>query len=184
MDQNEEHNEEEIEREAPALFGIPKQDGFEVPDGYFDSLAGNISSFVEREEARERIRLQDEAGEIASAPASTLFERLIGILKPRVLAPTLVMIAVAAGGYFYMNPGPTDPTIDEEIMLSALDNIDDFEDFDFDLTDEDFFAEAYSDESIDALLAEDAALGELGEDALMDYLIDNDIDLETIIDEL
>jgi hypothetical protein len=109
---------------------------------------------------------------------------LIGILKPRVLAPTLVMIAVAAGGYFYMNPGPTDPTIDEEIMLSALDNIDDFEDFDFDLTDEDFFAEAYSDESVDALLAEDAALDQLGEDALMDYLIDNDIDLETIIDEL
>ncbi len=183
MDHNEEHNEEDLKREAPTLFGIPKQDGFETPEGYFDSLTSNVSSFVEREEARERIRLQDEAAETAAEPTPSFLDRLVGIFAPRVLAPVVAVVAILIGGYYYSDTPSAGTPSEDEIMMSALDMIDESEGFEFDLLDEDFFAEAYSDESVNALLAEDAAILETGEDALMDYLIDNDIDLETIIDE-
>ena len=176
------YNSKELRELAPTLSKIEQQNSFQVPDSYFDTLPTII-----QERCIEKKR-------------PMLPEWLQLILNPRVLAPVLIVIVlVSIGINFFISPTP-DPSlregranlptgqagalnsflIDKDALLSLAQ-----------LSSEDIYAtiEAGDLHEIDEYLIVEALIdieneGEESDGEIIDYLMDNDIELSTIINAL
>lgn len=170
------HNNEELREFAPTLSKIEKQNPFQVPERYFDALPAIV---------QERC-IKDKG--------ASLSEWLQYILNPRILAPISVSIVLIAFGinFFISQPTP-DPSQREEranalkSLLMEKDALLSLEQ----LSAEDIYTtmEAGDLYDIDEYLIVEALIrveseDEGSDDAIIDYLIENGIELSTIINEL
>ena len=103
MDNNKEHNDEDLRDEAPTLFGIPKTGNFKTPEGYFDENPSRVMDFIEMHEARERREVRESAQVVENTPS--FIEKLAAFLKPKVLVPALAMVAVVFTGVHVQRRG-------------------------------------------------------------------------------
>lgn len=187
MDQNKEHNEDDLQREAPTLFGIPKENAFETPDNYFEGNPNRVMDFIAMHEARDRRAAQEEASQTEPTPTPSFFERLAAILKPKVAIPALALVAIAFGVFFYDGSEPTSEKTPEELLAEAVEKYDlTLADWDETTTeDDDYLLDVLMEEDIEDYIQEEViAEASSNNEEIIDYLLDTDIDLETIIDEL
>jgi hypothetical protein len=108
MDNANEHD--ELERQAPTLFSLPKADPFVVPTGFFDRFPHEVQALVTEE--RE-----------APSPGWVLWKRL---------ALAVSVIALGWGAFWWLRPTNTIEAPIAEVQLhvisdEALDNLDDSE---------------------------------------------------------
>ncbi len=155
------YNNEELREFAPTLSKIEKQNSFQVPERYFDTLPAIV---------QERC-IKDKG--------ASLSEWLQLILNPKVLAPVSVFIVLIAIGINYFISPP--PQINEGDTLFSLEQ----------LSAEDIYLtmEAGDLYDIDEYLIVEALIeieseDDESNDEIIDYLIENGIELSTIINEL
>ncbi len=150
----ERNNDDALKQEAPTLFGITKQNNFKVPDGYFDALPEML---VEKR----------------SASTPGVLERLLHAFHWKVAVPTFAAVAVILFVIFNTSPMVEDTaiaSISVEEVEAYLDNEGLY------TIDEDMLLEALEDEV--------AVNYEEDNDEIVEYLLENNIELETILEEL
>ncbi|HIA10542.1 MAG TPA: hypothetical protein EYN69_00505 [Flavobacteriales bacterium] len=164
MNTNKENSDEirkELEGIAPRLSKIEKVNPFEVPDGYFDNLPRLVSDRINE--------------------ASTAHRAAVRTLTFRWTAVAASITLIAAFAYIFNNTAHLDDNMD----LAQLD-IEEIADA---LVDEGAFT-VEEEDLIELLImveeGKQSATEEKESDTneIIEYLIDSDIDLTTIIDEL
>ncbi|PCH91177.1 MAG: hypothetical protein COB85_09420 [Bacteroidetes bacterium] len=157
---NENSNEvrKELEDIAPSLSKIDRANPFEVPDNYFDNLPGVVSDRINGH----------------STPHSSTVRALV--IRWTAVAASIILIAVLT---FVLTNSP-EGNINLDLAQLDLDEIEEV------LMDQGIYA-VEEEELIDMLLDsdEESFLEEINDlDEIIDYLIDNNIDLTTIVEEL
>jgi len=154
------HNNEELREFAPTLSKIEKQNPFQVPERYFDTLPTII---------QERC-IKDKR--------ASLSEWLQHILSPRILAPisAAIVLIIIGINFFISSPTP----LEKDALLSLEQ-----------LSAEDIYSaiEAGDLYEIDEYLIVEALIevedeGEESDEEIIDYLMENGIELSTIINAL
>ena len=155
------HNNEELREFARTLSKIEKQNPFQVPERYFDTLPAIVQEHC----------IKDKG--------ASLSQWLQQILNHRILAPISVLIVLIAIGinFFILPPSQ----INEDDTFLSLEQ----------LNAEDIYTTMVAGDlyDIDEYLIVEALIGVENEekgsdDAIIDYLIENGIELSTIINEL
>lgn len=214
MDHNDTHNDDELRQEAPTLFGLSKENpmqvpsgyfeqgpertldfilqqesptlssiksekAMEVPEGYFENAPQSAMEFIEMHEARERRTLQESAEPVHRPAASKPL--VLRLWTSQVKWSLAAMIVMALGAYFFFNSAET---VDEfaalEVDEGILQEMMELDDESFVLFEEDQLADAFFMEEAQDFTDNNTE----DNDEVIDYLIEHDIDLETIIEEL
>jgi len=144
----------DLNKEAPLLSSIDRMLPFEIPANYFDELP---------------MLIQEKCAQ-QKAVKITLIEQIILILKPKYLAFGMVILLLGGGTFFYLHKtttaAPYIPTTDD--ITSALnDNLSQ--------DDESLLIESLPDNSVASNEKVD------NDQPIVNYLIDNDVDINTII---
>ena len=169
MDKKQHSNEEEeLKNIAPALFGMKKEDQ-KAPDGYFDTF---------------HTRLQDK---ITAPEKQSVFARIFARINMKIAIPALVTCGLAVGLVWYLNQSSTESDFQSELLaeLEAEDYGSTYTEDDLYLIDSDVF-EDYLEEQ-DELIAEvmNSDVESPQEvDELIDFLLEEGIGLEDIIEEM
>ena len=102
MNEKEHISDDDLKKEFPLLFGIEKQENFEVPEGYFDNLSAEIISKIKTQEETKVIPLNK----------GVIFKRMATIAS---------LAAVLAIGIFFFIPSEKQTMelafTDEEVAL-------------------------------------------------------------------
>lgn len=160
---------DELREIAPVLSEIPKYNPFAVPDGYFDELPALV---------QERC--------IASQRKASWAGWLARLLRPRFAAAAVAIVLVVITITFLMNGNDT--RVDNTDLVAdnkmAVDSI--AADTAFDLEglyslDETALFESLDGEQV-AQMSEDAI--DISEEEVMDYLLENNVDVSSLVNEL
>ncbi|MEM6633489.1 MAG: hypothetical protein AAF694_27700 [Bacteroidota bacterium] len=160
--------EEELKKEAPLLFSIPKKDFLTVPEGFFDRFPGLIQKSLETKEVRE-ISLRNRFA------FSKISNTYVGYGIAAVVAIFLLGIWITGGPLQEPHsPAPKElvwSEIPTEVLIEAVSS---------DLSDTDFLAEAFSQNGIEEIPGEIFTHSEWEEEELeiLEELDLSDIDLE------
>lgn len=173
MNTNSQHSDEirkELESIAPTLSKIEKVNSFKVPDGYFENLPRLVSDRINVDSTAERGTVRALTLRWAAVAASiTLIGTFVYILSNTAELDTnmdLAQLDIEEITDALLNEGAY--TVEEEDLIELL------------VTKE----EDSSAGSGFGSRQEKEAEEETDTDYIIDYLIDSDIDLTTIIDEL
>lgn len=148
------------EKDAHQLNTIGKKNSFKVPDGYFEELPSKVISRI----AEER----DRKGGI-----------IISIFQPRIaIAASVLLVGLLVASQTIFNTKqistPEFATVDEVFEQLT--------DEDLALLEEDLFLESMM---TDAVIEGDIPFEDLNdEDAIINYLIQNNVDISTIANDL
>ncbi|MBL7926142.1 MAG: hypothetical protein JNK61_04455 [Bacteroidia bacterium] len=82
---------DDIENEAPLLFGLKKQTPYQVPDGYFNTLPDNIQKAVSNQQKQTRI-ISIKRITVSTSIAAAIIASVLWFNKPATenLAPITV----------------------------------------------------------------------------------------------
>jgi len=148
----------ELEAIAPTLSKIKRDNPFEVPEGYFENLPRLVSDRIKEHSTSHTV------------PIRTL------VVRWTAIAASIALIAAVA---FVLNNN-TAPTVNTDLALLDAEEIAEA------LVSDGAYA-VDEEDLVEMLIEEDefyAGDEESSSDDIIDYLIDNDIDLSTIINEL
>lgn len=157
---NMQHSEnQELENSAPRLFGMKRENPFSTPEGYFDDLSSRVISRIAEEKQVKQ----------------TVWR---SIFQPRTaIAASLLAIGLAvATKYVFFNQTEPKETATAEELFAQLSE-DDLEGLSDELFMEDVLTEVVHEERIPFENLDD-------EEAIIDYLMENNIDLMTLSNEL
>ena len=183
---------ENLKNVAPFFSDIKKQNCFEVPENYFESLSSSITnkcflstsklSEIKKENpfhvSSDYFEMLPQAIQekiIASKNGTSLSEKLIWITKPQYSVSLVAIITVITIGAFFIyfnNPKETQTELIASNEISLNDQL------------------SGIDESllIETLTNNENSQGdnykEINNDRIVNYLIENNIDITTITDEL
>ncbi len=148
------------EKDAPQLHAIGKGNSFKVPDEYFDELPSKVISRIAEEKERK-------SGVI------------ISIFQPRIaIAASVLLVGLLVASQAIFNTKQT--TVTE--FASAEEVLDQFTEEELALLEEDLFLESMM---TDAVIEGDLPFEDLNdEDAIINYLIQNNVDISTIANDL
>ena len=157
---NDHKNIEELKKLAPKLAGIKKENPFETPKDYFDTLEDRILKKI----PATTHNLTDQPAKKKAAVVVSFFKF---VAKPQISIPAIAASLVL---YFTFLFPTTDHTLNMEELASLL--------IEERIEIEDMLVyEAYLEDSFDD------SESESGEEEIIDYLIDRNIDYSTIINE-
>lgn len=148
------------EKDAPQLNAMGKGNSFKVPDGYFEELPSKVISHIAEEKGKK-------SGVV------------ISIFKPQMaIAASVLFIGLLVASQAIFNKNEV--TITE--YASAEDVFEQFTDEELALLEEDLFLESMMTE---VMLEDDIPFEELeDEDAIIHYLMQNNVDISTIANDL
>lgn len=148
-----------LKKDAPNLYGIEKQKSFSTPDGYFDEFSSKVIS-----------RIADE--KTSNRPAWRI------ILQPRVaIAASVVVVGLAiAAKFVFFNSVEMEETATTEEFFADLSDAE-LESLSNELFMEDVVTEIVDEGTVPFEHIED-------EEAIIEYLLENDIDIHTLSNEL
>lgn len=191
----------ELKRLAPNLFGIKKEgDGFEIPRGYFDSMLDEIEakqaieesvlSKIPKENSFEvpanyfedmAYKLQNAIAEESSrVPVWQTWLQIV--FRPRLVLAYASILVVLMGSFFFFNNQVPENKVAEVAGTTAIVAPVSLEDQLVAELDEALLAEALIDEEVET--ASPKSEKQKTDEKAVDYLMDNDIDVNTIINEI
>ena len=158
-EQNEISELEELKKLAPTLSSLKKENHFSVPQNYFDEFPMKIKS-----------RIDEQANASKSFSLSWLFNY-------KVLAPTGTCVVLILAGLFLYNP--TQSIELEELTAEEIEAS--FEYYGYPSIDDELLAELYYTEETEN---ESPTNIELTEEEIIDYLLDENVDVSQLYYEL
>lgn len=154
------HNEDgDLKNSAPHLFGMEKQNPFSTPDGYFDELSSKVINRVAEEK------------QVRQPVWRFIFQPKIAIAASVVA----IGLTVATKFVFFNNVDVKEAVTTEELFADLSDE--DLEGLTDELFMEDVLTEVVHEERVPFENIED-------EEAIIDYLMENNIDIQTLSNEL
>ena len=161
---------EELKELSPSLANIPKKQPYEAPEGYFEGLSTQAS------EMAKEIGVQ----------RTPIIRRLVNV-RSVAAAASILIIAMVTCIYNIDDDKEqmliTDASVDE--MVDYLENVEDFGFDEEELVDELIECEtAFDTEGYQKEGHKEITEDELTYKEIVDYLLEDNIDLATIIDEL
>jgi hypothetical protein len=149
---------EELKKLAPTLSSLKKENHFSVPSTYFDEFPMRVKSRIDEQE---------------NASKSFSFGWLFNF---KVLAPVGTCIVLILAGMFFYNP--TQSIELEELTADEIEASFDY--YGYPSIDNELIAELYPTE-----YGEDSSTGiELTEEEIIDYLLDENVDVSQLYYEL
>ena len=130
MKNNKKEIQDELEKLAPSLSKLKKEEVFEVPENYFNQLPDQILNKIDF--SKTKTVSESISSESSSSWLDQLTERLAIFFQPKMAIGFAMMIMLAVASFFILNdentsiPQVADLT-SEELEFYVKANIDDFE---------------------------------------------------------
>ena len=130
MKNNKKEIQDELEKLAPSLSKLKKEEVFEVPENYFNQLPDQILNKIDF--SKTRTVSESISSETSSSWLDRLTEGLVIFFQPKMAVGFAMMVMLAAASFFILNnentsiPQVADLT-SEELENYVIANIDDFD---------------------------------------------------------